>query len=345
MTRIIEDVKLGFDDVSILPQPTELSSRSEVNLEVKYITKHSKRMIHGLPVLVANMDKIGEISMAKALQPYKIGVCLHKFVNTDETIKFLQDDIKSGFTYVSTGISEEEMHRLNKIKDSLDKDIPRLRIDCANGYMYSFLDRIKQIREWMPETIILAGNVCTPEGVENVIKAGADAAVAGISNGGLCDTAKKAGIGSPQWSVAKECGQAANELNALCISDGSVKYPADICKALGAGSHMVLCGSIFYGYKENNTEWQSEEYAIDINPTKKSKMQAYGMSSTAANNKFFGGLKEYRTSEGKEKWIDYKGYVSELAKDIRGGLASCCTYVNCKNLENISKCCTFVRNK
>jgi GMP reductase len=170
--------------------------------------------------------------------------------------------------------------------------------------------------------------------------------VAGISNGGLCDTAKKAGVGCNQFSVSLECGQAANELNALCISDGSVRYPADICKALGAGSHMVLCGSIFYGYKENNTEWWDDHKAVD-EPEEIGfhKMKAYGMSSTAANNKFFGGLKEYRTSEGKEKWVDYKGSVSKLAKDIRGGLASCCTYVNCKNLENISKCCTFVRNR
>lgn len=318
----------SFDDVLITPSPTELTSRSEVNLEVSYICKHSKARFAGVPVCVANMDSIATITMAKALYKHKIWVALHKFIKQEELEAFL-DKEESKYSFVSMGISEEEMTRINKFRH-----LKAIAIDAANGYMNSFLDVIKRIRESFPSSIICAGNVCTPEGVENIIKAGADISKVGISNGNFCETKNKTGIGYKQFSVALECGQAANELNALCMSDGGCKSPADICKALGAGSHLVMSGSLFAGYNECDTaEWDNT-----VSPP---KMKMYGMSSKTANDKYFGGLQNYRTSEGREGWVEYKGSVNELAQDIKGSLASCCTYTNTRNLENLYKHCKF----
>ena len=147
-----------------------------------------------------------------------------------------------------------------------------------------------------------------------------------IVHNSFCHTKNKTGVGYKQLSVCIECGQAANELNALCCSDGGCKEPGDICKALGGGAHLIMCGSLFAGVKEaTESEW------------KDGKMLVYGMSSKYANEKYFGGLQSYRTSEGKEEWIDSKGSVVDIIRDIKGGLASCCTYTNTKNLENLSK--------
>ena len=337
--KIIEDIKLDFDDVSIVPKPTELKSRSEVNLDTSYITKHSKQRFNGLPVLVSNMASIGVPNMAKALEPYKIGVCLHKYYT--ENIKVLLDIICQDYfkySFITFGIHDRDvklLEELSKIRIPIPYKL-KICLDVANGYMYYFLDKIKYVRELFPDIIIMAGNVCTPEGVENIIKAGADIVKCGIANGSKCDTKNKTGIGYKQFSVALECGKAANELNALCCSDGGIKSPSDISKGLGAGSHMIMCGGLFFGYDENETEWQyikDEKY-----------MLAYGMASKIANEKYFGGLKDYRTSEGKEELIKNKGSVIELAKDIRGGLASACTYTNTKNLENLHKNCVFTLN-
>jgi len=151
----------------------------------------------------------------------------------------------------------------------------------------------------------------------------------------FCETKNKAGVSYKQFSVAVECGQAASELGALCCSDGGCSTPADICKALGGGSHLVMAGGLFSGVDECESEWQLDEIG------NKKKMLMYGMSSKLANNKFFGGLKEYRTSEGKEGWVDYKGSVKDIIKDIKGSVASCCTYTNTKDLQNLSDNCIF----
>lgn len=328
MLKIDPEPKLDFDDVFIKPIPTELSSRSEVNLNVSYVTKHSKKVISGLPVLVANMDKIATPNMAKTLHRYGIGVCLHKHIDREILIDFFKKP-ESEYCFVTHGLKDD----LSILKDIQPQ---KICLDVANGYMYSFLDYIKSVRCMFQNSIIMAGNVCTPEGVENIIKAGADIVKCGIAQGGKCDTKNKAGVGYKQLSVAIECGQAANELNALCCSDGGIKKPADIVKCLGGGSHFVMSGSLFFGYKENDTEW--------IEDMDGKRMLSYGMSSKIANEKFYGGLQEYRTSEGKEEMVNYKGSVIELAQDIRGGLSSGCTYTNTKNLENLKKNCFFVRN-
>lgn len=475
--KIQKKKTLNFDDVLIVPKPSELESRSEVKLEVSYITKHSKVKINGFPVIAANMACIGTIEMAKALCKKQFFTALHKFIKEEDLTNFFNLN-ESKYTFYSLGSSNEEFNSFKKIYLKCN-NLNKINIDVANGYTYNFLDRIKTIRDYFPNAVIMAGNVCTPEGVENIIKAGADIVKCGIGPGcfvagtkitlrnkikniedvklgdevlthdgsyfkvvqlhsrfankklisingikctpnhefyaiykdieniineknlylhakwikasditsnnklisidnngkfkleeikdisiininkeivydlgvernhsycvdnniivhnSFCETRNKAGIGYKQFSVALECGQAANELNALCCSDGGCKSVADICKALGAGSHFVMIGGMLAGYEECDSKWE-----YDDNGNKK-RMFMYGMSSKYANDKFCGGLKSYRTSEGKEDWINYKGNVEELLQDICGGVASCCTYTNTRNLENLYKNCKF----
>ncbi len=344
MTKIISG-KLDFDDVLIMPRPSELKSRSEVNLEVSYITKHSKKRFTGVPVCVSNMDIVGTIKMAKALYKHRMWVALNRFIPLDKLQGFLHKE-ESEYSFVAMGQSEDELERIKKLRN-----IKNICIDAANAYTYSFLDIVKKIRDSFPDVILMCGNVCTPEGVENLIKAGADISKCGISNGSFCDTKNKAGIGYNQFSVALECGLAANELNSLCCSDGGCHQTADIVKCLAAGSHISMCGTIFGGCQECNGEWEHEHikegeiyWSGKINESRatgKKRLKMYGMSSEYANKKYFGGLKTYRASEGKEGWVEYKGPVDKIAQDIKGGLASCCTYTNTKNLENLSKNCVF----
>ncbi len=328
--QIDQDVKLDFSDVLIKPKPTELRSRNEVNLDVSYLCKHANRAITGFPVIVANMSCVGTIPMAKALYPYKFFVALHKFVDEDNLTDFFNmPESQNSFYTIGLNDDLEKLDRIIKKSVYLNK----INLDVANGYMYSFLDFVKKIRNKYPDFILMAGNVATPEGVENIIKAGADIAKCGIGNGGHCETRTKAGVGYKQFSVSVECGQAANELNALSCSDGGCKSPSDICKALASGSHFVMAGGMFAGTDECESEWKEE------NGVK--KMLMFGMSSRVANEKYCGGLKSYRAAEGKESWVHHKGSVCEIAVDIRGGVASCCTYTNTKNLENLKKNASF----
>lgn len=330
--------KYHFNDVMIVPKPTQLTSRSQVKLDVSYVTKHSRKVISGFPVIVANMDTTGQVGVAKALYEHQTFVALHKYISSDEIIKFLFSEY-GRYSFFSMGITEEDFSKLNYIinyRKMINHRNQLINMDVANGYMYSFLDAVKKVRDLCPDSIIMAGTVCTPEGVENLIKAGADIARCGIANGSQCLTSNKSGIGYPQFSVALECGQAANELNALCCSDGGCKSPADVCKALAAGAHFVMAGTMFAGHDENEGEWEFDKNENRV------RMKVYGMSSKTANEKYNGGLKKYRTSEGNESWIEYKGPISHTIQDLKGGLASCCTYTNTFQLENLHKNVQFV---
>lgn len=324
------DAKYDFSEVLIKPKPTELSSRSEVNLIVSYLGKHSNRVISGFPMIVANMSCVGTIQMARTLYKHNFFMALHKFIEEDALISFFNED-ESNNSFYTLGLNDD-LEKLNRVV-SRSKNLNKICLDVANGYMYKFLDFIKTIRQKYPNFTIMAGNVATPEGAENIIKAGADIAKCGIGNGNFCETRNKAGVGYKQFSVALECGQAANELNALCCSDGGCKSPADVCKALGAGSHFVMAGGIFAGCDECDSEWVEKDG--------KKYMLMYGMSSRTANEKYCGGLKHYRSAEGREGYVEHKGSVDHVAIDIRGGVASCCTYTNTKNLENLKKNCRF----
>lgn len=179
------DKKYHFDDVMIVPKPTQLSSRSQVKLDVSYVTKHSGRVISGFPMIVANMDTTGQIGVAKALYEHKTFVALHKYININDVAKFIGSEF-SRYSFFSMGITEQDFNNLKYLVGVCKlagKTLPMINMDVANGYMYSFLDAIKQVRDLCPNSIIMAGTVCTPEGVENIVKAGADIARCGIANG------------------------------------------------------------------------------------------------------------------------------------------------------------------
>lgn len=329
--KIEKEKKLSFDDVLIKPTHSKISSRSQINLKVSYKTLYSGNIIEGVPIIVSNMDTVGTIKMAKTLYKEDLFVCLHKFIPEKDLLNFFSTE-ESGNSFYTLGIQEEEVSRMI----AFNKKIPlsKICLDVANGYMQVFLDKIKYIRDSMPNVIIMAGNICTPEGAELIIKAGADIVKAGIANGGHCDTKFKAGVGYKQFSVALECGQAANELGALCCSDGGCKISADFCKALGAGSHFCMAGTIFGGHDQCDAEWVHDEHG-------NKHMLMYGMSSKIANEKYLGGIKSYATSEGKETFVPYKGDILPLINDIKGSLTSCCAYTNNSSLQELSKNCVF----
>jgi GMP reductase len=328
-----------FKDVLIKPKTSTLTSRSEIDLIVSYKCKHSGQHITGFPLIVSNMSCVGTIKMAKALHGWQCFVALQKFINTEDLIKFFQEK-ESEFSFYSLGMAENEFDKLKYISQHCN--ISKIRLDAANGHMLKFCDEIKRLRDYFPKAIIMAGNVATPEGVHNIINSGADIVCAGIGNGNFCETRNKAGVGCKQFTVAEKCGEAARELGALCCSDGGCSSPADISKALAAGSHFVMVGSMFAGCEECESKWvdHSGKLIVD-NKGVKAKMFMYGMSSKFANDKFCGGLKEYRASEGREGWVDYKGNASDVVIDIKGSVASCCTYTNTSKLQNLYENCEF----
>ena len=329
--KILDDVKLDFSDVLLLPKRSQYSSRSEVSLERTFKFKYSTHTWTGVPIMVSNMDTTGTIEMALEMQKHKVLTCLHKYY-TVEDLKDTCVDIR--YCAISTGISDKDLENLDKIVKLLKPIF--ICIDVANGYMSKFIETCRKIREKYPETILIAGNVCTSEGVlELVMNGKVDIVKVGIGSGSCCTTRKQTGIGMPQLSAVIECADTAHGLDAHIISDGGLQVGGDFSKAYGAGADFVMSGSMFAGHNESGGE-------LIEDGDKKYKV-FYGMSSSNAMNKYSGGVAKYRSSEGKAVKIEFRGPVEDTILNIHGGIRSCMTYLGAKKIKDIPKCASFVR--
>lgn len=155
-----------------------------------------------------------------------------------------------------------------------------------------------------------------------------------IVHNSACITRLKAGVGVPQLSAIIECAEVAHKNGGYIISDGGITCPADMAKAFCAGADFVMCGGVFSGHDENPGELIEEngnQYKL-----------FYGMSSEHAMKKHYGKMNSYRSSEGRVLKVKYKGALEKTVKDYLGGLRSCCTYINSKNIDNMEKNTEFV---
>jgi GMP reductase len=130
-------------------------------------------------------------------------------------------------------------------------DIKMITVDVANAYHQNFVDFIKMVREEYPEKVIVAGNVVTPEMVEELIINGADMVKIGIGPGSVCTTRTMTGVGVPQFSAIVECADAANGVDGHILADGGCVWPGDIAKAFGGGAHAVMIGGMLAGHDES----------------------------------------------------------------------------------------------
>ena len=336
------EIKLDFKDVLIRPKRSNLTSRSEVDVEREFVFKHSFHKWKGVPIMVANMDTTGTFEMASEVYKHKLFTCIHKYYSLEEWLSFrnavsLADDAdETIFNYiaVSSGSKEEDLEKLKYIL----KEIPQINficLDVANGYTEHFVSFVTRVRLLYPSKVIIAGSVVTREMTEELLLKGADIIKVGIGPGSVCTTRKKTGVGYPQLSAIIECADAAHGLNGHILCDGGCAVPGDFGKAFGAGSDFIMSGGMFSGHEESGGDLVEKDG--------KQYKEFYGMSSSTAMEKHSGGVAKYRTSEGKKVLIPYKGPVENTILDILGGIRSTCTYVGANQLKHLSKRTTFVR--
>ena len=318
--RIIEDVKLDFNDVLIKPKRSTLTTRKDADLTRRFTFRHSKNDWRGVPIIAANMDHTGTYEMHNALRKYDMLTALCKFVE---------------YTYQTPS----DLIQTIGLDTNLDT-IPESKwicLDVANGYTERFMDFVEKIRghSKTKDSILIAGNVCTPEATEQIILAGADIVKIGIGPGSVCTTRKMTGVGYPQLSATIECADAAHGLGGHIITDGGCTVVGDIAKSFGAGADFVMLGGMFAGHDECHGK-------IEGNNVYK-QMEFYGMSSDKAQIEYYGEKQDYRASEGKVVWVDYVGPVKNTVEEMLGGLRSALTYAGARCIKDLPKCTTFVR--
>ena len=362
--RIEEDMKLDYKDVLIRPKRSTLKSRSQVRLERKFQFRHSKHDYEGVPIMASNMDGVGTFEMADKLAEGGIFTCLVKTYSVEQlTIFFNNNDLpeRTANVAMSIGTSDDDFHKLVDVQANVGDKLKYVCMDIANGYSDHFAARVRKVREAFPDLVIIAGNVVTREMTEELILSGADIVKVGIGPGSVCTTRIQTGVGYPQLSAVIECADAAHGLGGHIIADGGCTTPGDVAKAFAAGADFVMLGGMLAGHDEGGGEvidkfyktgeWVKEETTVDkiLRTTwkdgieRKQFVQFYGMSSESANDKHFGGLKDYRSSEGRTVLAPYRGSVKITIQEILGGIRSTCTYAGAIKLKQLSKCTTFIR--
>ena len=356
--HIEHDLKLDYKDVLIRPKRSTLGSRKEVDLNRSFTFRNYEpdfpdniedEHYRGIPIMAANMDGVGTMEMAQELSKQGIFTCLVKTYTVDELVEFFNGVGDSRYVAMSIGTSDHDYYKLVNVCDKAPDMVKYVCMDIANGYSEHFAQRVRDVRKALPHIVIIAGNVVTGEMTEELILAGADIVKVGIGPGSVCTTRIQTGVGYPQLSAVIECADAAHGLGGHIIADGGCTCSGDVAKAFAAGADFVMLGGMLAGHDQGGGEVITKTYetneiqGLERVYEEKQFVKFYGMSSKSANDKHFGGLKEYRSSEGRTVLTKYKGCVSITIQDILGGVRSTCTYVGADKLKRLSKCTTFIR--
>ncbi|MDZ7836382.1 MAG: IMP dehydrogenase [Alkalibacterium sp.] len=238
------------------------------------------------------------------------------------------------------GITSDSFERAQAL---VDAGVDAIVIDTAHGHSAGVIRKVKELREAFPDVALIAGNVATGEGTRALFETGVDVVKVGIGPGSICTTRVVAGVGVPQITAIYDAATVAREFNKPIIADGGIKYSGDIVKALAAGGHAVMLGSLLAGTDESPGEFelfQGRRFKTyrgmgSLGAMKKGSSDRYFQDSKNEANKL--------VPEGIEGRIEYKGSLEEVVFQMLGGLRSGMGYVGAKNLQALREDTQFVQ--
>jgi IMP dehydrogenase len=235
---------------------------------------------------------------------------------------------KEGHLIVGAAIGPFDDKRISTL---LKKGVDFILIDSAHGHSRNVMDCIRRVKK-IHDIDVIAGNVATAEGTEDMISAGADAVKVGIGAGSICTSRIVAGVGVPQITAIMECAEVANVHKIPLISDGGARYSGDIAKAIAAGANTVMLGSLLAGTEESpgrpvfiqGRKYKTYRGMGSVNAMKLGSADRYFQSST-----------KKLVPEGIEGVIPYRGTVKEITYQLIGGLRSSMGYCGCRKVETM----------
>lgn len=237
----------------------------------------------------------------------------------------------------AVGVSRDTMERAEALYSA---GVDVIVVDTAHGHSKGVIDTVKQLRKKFPDLQIIAGNVATAEATRDLIEAGANAIKVGIGPGSICTTRVIAGIGVPQITAIMDCSQEAEKYNVPVIADGGIKFSGDIVKAIAAGAHVVMIGSLFAGTEESPGDieiYQGRSYKVYRG------MGSIGAMKAGSCDRYFQENEQKLVPEGIEGRVPYKGPLSETVFQMIGGLRAGMGYCGTPDIESLRKNTRFIR--
>ena len=323
MKEYLANNGICFDDILMVPQYSEVISRTAVDL---------KMPVGGytwldFPVIASPMDTVCEKDMAIAIaESGGIGI-IHRFMSAKNQITMVQDVSDYNSLKLPVGAALSSTFIEEHVEKLISAGATMLLIDTANGHSKMTIDAVIRLKNLVGDYVhIMAGNVSTIEGFIALDTAGADSIRVGIGGGSMCTTRIVSGHGIPTLSSIINIREAKDKfnLNAGIIADGGIRNTGDMVKAFAAGADAVMLGSMLAG---------TEEAPGDLYFKKNKKFKSFrGMASKEANKD-----KDIAVAEGVSTRIPYKGYVKDVVKNIKGGLGSGCSYSGVDFLHDLYK--------
>jgi len=327
---------LTFDDILMLPRYSNILP-ADTNIKLN-LTRNIQLEV---PFLSSAMDTVTESKMAIAMaEAGGIGIIHRNLQIKKQTQEVSKVKLKKLLVGAAVGTNNEDLERA---KSLIDNGVDLIIIDTAHGHSEKVLKVLSKLKKLKSKVPICVGNIATGEAAKKLYNLGADIIKVGIGPGSICTTRMVAGIGVPQISAIIEVKKALNKKKIKIISDGGIKFSGDIAKALAAGADAIMMGSIFAGTDES----PGKKFKIKGKIYKQYRgMGSIGAMSSGSANRYF--QKNYKDKskfvpEGVEGRVEYKGNVSKIIYQLKGGLRSSMGYIGAKNLKEITKKAKFVK--
>lgn len=237
----------------------------------------------------------------------------------------------------AVGVTADTMKRVEGLAKA---QVDAIVVDTAHGHSKGVLDTVKMIRSAYPTLTIIAGNVATAEATRDLIEAGADIIKVGIGPGSICTTRVVAGVGVPQITAVYDCATEARKYGKSIIADGGIKYSGDVVKALAAGGHAVMLGSLLAGVSESPGEteiYQGRQFKVYRG------MGSVGAMEKGSKDRYFQEDNKKFVPEGIEGRVPYKGPLAETIYQLVGGLRSGMGYCGAKDLLALRENSQFIK--
>ncbi|WP_373894394.1 IMP dehydrogenase [Virgibacillus natechei] len=321
--RFIEDYSIMISEVmtstNLVTAPVGTTLEEAEELLQKY-------RIEKLPLLDDNGILKGLITIKD----------IEKVIEFPNAAKDAQGRLIAG---AAVGVTGDGMKRIEKL---VDAGVDVIVIDTAHGHSNGVINQVRAVRDAYPDLNIIAGNVATPEATKELIKAGASVVKVGIGPGSICTTRVIAGVGVPQITAINDCAAVAEEYGVPIIADGGIKYSGDIVKALAAGAHAVMVGSMFAGVAESPGEtviFQGRQYKVYRG------MGSVGAMEAGSKDRYFqeGSDVSKLVPEGIEGRVAYKGPIADTIHQLIGGLRSGMGYCGTSTIDSLRNDARFIR--
>jgi IMP dehydrogenase len=241
---------------------------------------------------------------------------------------------------VGTGYDTDE-----RVEGLVKAGVDVVVIDTSHGYSKGVIDRVKKTKQQYPDLQVIAGNIVSGEAATALVEAGADAVKVGIGPGSICTTRVVAGVGVPQVSAVAEVAEALKKKGVPLISDGGIRYSGDIAKALVAGAHTVMIGSLFAGTEESPGEVELYQGRSYKHYRGMGSIGAMGQSHGSSDRYFQDATEELDklVPEGIEGRVAYKGGMVAIVHQLIGGVRAAMGYTGSRNIDEMRSKPKFVQ--